>query len=84
QPVDYAELVALARKDDVQLDGLDVSYQQPDDFAAAMRHAGMPWGAWAVDDGDVAVDLARKGAIQITTNCADDIRDALVYAGRIA
>jgi len=84
QPVDYAELVALARHDDVHLDGLDVSYQQPDDFAAAMRRAGMPWGAWAVDDGDVAVDLARKGAIQITTNCADDIRDALAYAGRIA
>jgi hypothetical protein len=41
----------------------------------------MPWGAWAVDDGDVAVNLGRKGAIQITTNCADDIRDALAYAG---
>jgi glycerophosphoryl diester phosphodiesterase len=81
QPVDYAELLALARNDDVQLDGLDVSYQQPDDFAAAMRQAALPWGSWAVDDGDVAVDLARKGAIQITTNCAEDIRDALAYAG---
>jgi glycerophosphoryl diester phosphodiesterase len=80
QPVDYGELLALARNDEVQLDGLDVSFQQPDDFAAAMRQAGMPWGAWTVDDGDVAVNLARKGAIQITTNCADDIRDALAYS----
>jgi len=81
QPVDYAELVGLARDDGYRLDGLDVSFQQPDDFAAAMRQAGMPWGAWAVDDGDLALQMARKGAVQITTNCADDVRDALAYAG---
>jgi glycerophosphoryl diester phosphodiesterase len=81
QPVDYAALLALARNDDVRLDGLDVSYQQPDDFAAAMGKAGMPWGTWALDDGDLAVLMARKGAIQITTNCPDDVRGALAYAG---
>lgn len=81
QPVDYAELVALARNEGYRLDGLDVSFQQPDDFAAAMRQAGMPWGAWAVDDGDLALQMARKGAVQITTNCPDDVRDALVHAG---
>ncbi|HXO20051.1 MAG TPA: glycerophosphodiester phosphodiesterase family protein [Thermoanaerobaculia bacterium] len=80
QPVDYAELIALAQNDGCRLDGLDVSYQQPDDFAAAMRQAGMPWGAWTVDDGDVAVRMARQGAIQITSNCAEDVRDALAYA----
>lgn len=79
QPVDYAELVSLARSDDYQLDGLDVSYRQPDDFAAAMAAAGMPWGVWAVDDGDVAVLLARKGAIQLTTNCVDDVWGAVSY-----
>jgi glycerophosphoryl diester phosphodiesterase len=79
QPVDYGKLLALARNDDYRLDGLDVSFQQPDDFAAAMRQAGMPWGAWAVDDGDLAVLMARKGAIQITSNCADDIWGALAY-----
>jgi glycerophosphoryl diester phosphodiesterase len=81
QPVDYAELLALARNDGYRLDGLDVSYQQPDDFAAAMGQAGMPWGTWAVDDGDLAVLMATKGAIQITTNCPDDVRGALAYAG---
>jgi glycerophosphoryl diester phosphodiesterase len=81
QPVDYGELLALARNDDYRLDGLDVSFQQPDDFAAAMREAGMPWGAWAVDDGDLAVLMARKGAIQITSNCADDIWGALAHPG---
>lgn len=80
QPVDYAALVALAREDGCRLDGLDVSFQQPGDFAAAMRQAGMPWGAWAVDDGDLALQMARKGAIQITSNCADDVRDALAHA----
>jgi glycerophosphoryl diester phosphodiesterase len=78
QPVDHAELLALARHDN--LDGLDVSYQQPDDFAAAMGQAGMPWGAWAVDDGDVALMLARRGAIQITSNCPEDVRGALALA----
>jgi len=77
QPVDYAELLALARNDGCRLDGLDVSYRQPDDFAAAMGQARMPWGAWAVDDGDVALLLARKGAIQITSNCPEDVRGAL-------
>jgi glycerophosphoryl diester phosphodiesterase len=81
QPVDYGELVALAHNADYRLDGLDVNFQQPDDFAAAMRQAGMPWGAWAVDDGDLALQLARKGAVQITSNCPDDVRDALAYAG---
>jgi glycerophosphoryl diester phosphodiesterase len=79
QPVDYGELVALARNDAYQLDGLDVSYQQPDDFAAAMAAAAMPWGTWAVDDGDVARLLADKGAIQLTTNCVDDVWGALAY-----
>ncbi|HVT56951.1 MAG TPA: glycerophosphodiester phosphodiesterase family protein [Thermoanaerobaculia bacterium] len=79
EPVDYAELIALARHDDLQLDGLDVSFEQPDDFAAAMRQAQMPWGSWAVDDGDVAVALARKGAIQLTSNHTDDIWGALSF-----
>ena len=77
QPVDYAELIALARN--AELDGLNVSCQQPDDFAAAMRAAGMPWGTWTADDADVAVRLANKGAIQITSNCPDDIWGALSY-----
>jgi glycerophosphoryl diester phosphodiesterase len=80
QPVDYGELVALARNDAYRLDGLDVSFQQPDDFATSMRQAAMPWGAWAVDDGDLALQLARKGAVQITSNCTDDVRDALAYS----
>ncbi len=81
QPVDYAELLALARHEGCRLDGLDVSYRQPDDFAAAMREAEMPWGAWAVDDGDLAVSMAEKGAVQITSNCPEDVRAALAHAG---
>ena len=81
EPVDYGELLTLARNAGV--DGLDVSFRQPDDFAAVMRKAGMPWGAWTVDDADVAALLATKGAFQITSNCPDDVRGALAYlAGR--
>jgi len=81
QPVDYGELLALARGKDSRLDGLDVSWQQPEGFAAAMEQARMPWGAWAVDDGDMAVLMARRGAIQITSNCPEDVRAALAHAG---
>jgi glycerophosphoryl diester phosphodiesterase len=80
QPVDYAELLALALNDGCRLDGLDVSCEQPGDFARVMRRAGMRWGAWTVDDGDLAVLMARRGAIQITTNCPDDVRGALAYS----
>ncbi len=81
QPLDYEQLAALVHHDDYQLDGLDASYQQPDDFAAAMRQAEIPWGCWTVDDADVAVLMARKGAVQITSNCAPDVRGALRFAG---
>jgi hypothetical protein len=44
-----------------------------------MSAAGTPWDAWTVDDGDVAVSMANRGAIQITSNCADDVWGALAY-----
>jgi glycerophosphoryl diester phosphodiesterase len=79
EPLDYARLVALVRNDDYELDGLDVSCDQPDDFAEAMHRAEIAWGSWTVDDADTAVRLARKGAFQLTSNCADDIWGALHY-----
>jgi glycerophosphoryl diester phosphodiesterase len=81
QPVDYEALVTMARNDGCPIDGLDASFVMPDDFPEAMRRLGMPWGTWACDDADVALRLAATGAIQITSNCTDDIRSALKYAG---
>jgi glycerophosphoryl diester phosphodiesterase len=79
QPVDYDALVTMARNDGRPVDGIDASFVQPDDFPEAMRRLGMPWGTWAVDDADVALHLAASGAIQITSNCTDDVRDALRF-----
>ena len=79
QPLDYAQLIVLVRNDDYELDGLDVSFIQPNDFAIAMCEAGIAWGSWTVDDGDIATLMARKGAFQLTTNCADDVWGALNY-----
>ena len=66
------------------LDGLDVSWRQPGCFAAEMAAAGVEWGCWTVDTADAAVLMRSKGAVQITTNCADDLRDALAYSGEAA
>ncbi len=77
--VDWKELVEhfqrAARSGGV--DGLDVSRRQPRDFAIEMERAGIAWGAWTVDVGDEAVELARRGAFQLTTNCPGDIAAAL-------
>jgi glycerophosphoryl diester phosphodiesterase len=81
EPVDYAALAQMVRGQGCTLDGLDVSACQPEDFAAAMAAAGIPWGAWTVDDGATALALVRKGAIQLTSNCPADLTAALAHAG---
>ncbi len=82
-PVDCAVLAELVggERGSCRLDGLDVSARQPDDFAAVMAGAGIPWGAWTIDDAATALALAAKGAIQLTTNCPADLTAALAHAG---
>lgn len=81
----YRELLDLVQRplagdSEVLLDGLDVTWNQPDSFADAMRAAGIDWGCWTVDTGDAALLMARRGALQITSNCPGDIRDVLRQA----
>lgn len=88
RPGDYGDLYQalidlvrrpVARKGAVGLDGLDVSWYQPESFAAAMRESGIAWGCWTVDTADAAVLMRSRGAVQLTTNCVDDIRDVLEH-----
>ncbi|MDH3403101.1 MAG: glycerophosphodiester phosphodiesterase family protein [Acidobacteriota bacterium] len=70
----------LAGEGGVALDGLDVSWRQPEGLAKALEEAGVAWGSWTVDTADAAVALRDRGAVQLTTNCPDDLRSALAHA----
>lgn len=74
---DWGELIERCRR----VDGFDVSRRQPPQFAAEMERAGIAWGAWTVDVADEAVELARRGAFQLTSNCPADVAAALSRAG---
>ncbi len=78
--VDWGELVDRMGRDG-GVDGLDASRRQPPELGAEMARAGIAWGAWTVDTGDEAVELARRGAFQITTNCPTDVAAALAREG---
>jgi glycerophosphoryl diester phosphodiesterase len=61
------KLIQMAR--DQGLDGLDVHFAGvTEEFARAVRAAGLKLYAWTVDDPDEAVRLVRLGVDGITTN----------------
>ena len=79
QPADIPQLVDAVRQHG--FDGLDVSAAQPDNFFGEMQAAGIEWMVWTVDNPDVAVEVANRGATSITTNRLLAITQALQTHG---
>ena len=66
KPADIDRLIQITK--DAGFDGIDVSQDQPDDFGLQMHDAGLDWVVWTVDDPNVALSMAVKGAVSLTTN----------------
>jgi glycerophosphoryl diester phosphodiesterase len=79
RPQDLDELVAFVA--DSGLDGVDTSFIFPEGLLARLAARGLEAVAWTVDDPEVAVALAEKGVLRITTDDPDTIRVALAERG---
>lgn len=78
-PADLDEIVRMVYAGN--LDGLDVSEAQPDEFFSKMRAAKIDWKVWTVDTVDAALSMAVKGASSITSNRAEFIAETLQNHG---
>ena len=79
RPADTGALIEKVAQ--AGLAGLDVSADQPPDFAEQMQQAGLPWVVWTVGDPRTAVEMAHRGAAGITTDQPDRVRAALHRSG---
>ena len=63
----------------IEADGVDCRYH-PDfttpEFIAAIKKAGFEFHAWTVDDLSETIEVFRRGADSVTTNCAKKQLDA--------
>lgn len=78
-PANLDRLIAIARE--ANLDGLDVSFNQPLALAQKIREAGLEWIVWTVNEADLARSIAGHGVSSITTDKPVLIRNALAAAG---
>lgn len=79
KPRDLDELVAFVA--DSGLDGVDTSFILPDGLLPRLAARSLECVVWTVDDPEVAVALAEKGVLRITTDDPDTIRQALQQRG---
>jgi glycerophosphoryl diester phosphodiesterase len=79
QPVDLLNIAGRVRS--AGLDGINVGQEQPDDLSVIMANESIDWSVWTVDDPQIALAMAVKGASSITTNRPAHIADQLHQHG---